>query len=300
MGGKATTRKILQVRLWWPTLHKDSKEYSKSCNVCQKVGKPSQWDELPLNLIHRMQIFKKWAIEFIGPITPPERHSRTRYIITATEYLTRWVEATPFRDCTVDIAVGFTFENIILRFGCSKSLKSDQGTHFINETIEDLLKNFMIQHKKSSPYHPQTNGTVEAFNKILEKGLKNIISANRDDWNERIPTTLWVYRTTVKRLHKKTSFKLVYRKEAVMPVEFIIPSIFKSEAMRMTENTTLRERLSQLMELDESRFLAEFHQSVEQRRRKSWYNRNIRKKTFKVGDQVLLYVNKFHKLPRKL
>lgn len=41
----------------------------------------------------------------------------------------------------------------------------------------------MIQHHKSSIYHPQENGTVEAFKKILVKGITKICSANRDDWD---------------------------------------------------------------------------------------------------------------------
>jgi transposase InsO family protein len=64
----------------------------------------------------------------------------------------------------------FIFENIIARFGCPRSLTSDQGSHFISSTITTLMTQFLIQHHKSSPYHPQANGTIEAFNKILERG----------------------------------------------------------------------------------------------------------------------------------
>jgi hypothetical protein len=46
--GKAIVQKVLQARLWWPTLHKDAKEYTRACDVCQRVGKPSRREEIPL------------------------------------------------------------------------------------------------------------------------------------------------------------------------------------------------------------------------------------------------------------
>jgi hypothetical protein len=33
--GKATTQKVLRAGLWWPSLHKDAKEYYRACDVCQ-------------------------------------------------------------------------------------------------------------------------------------------------------------------------------------------------------------------------------------------------------------------------
>ena len=46
--GKATVQKVLTIGLWWPTVHKDAKEFCRSCDVCQRTGKPSRRDEMPL------------------------------------------------------------------------------------------------------------------------------------------------------------------------------------------------------------------------------------------------------------
>jgi hypothetical protein len=57
--GKATMHKVLRVGLWWPTLHKDAKEYYKACDVCQRVGNPYRRDKMPLAPQLTLQVFEK-------------------------------------------------------------------------------------------------------------------------------------------------------------------------------------------------------------------------------------------------
>jgi hypothetical protein len=93
-----------------------------------------------------LHAFEKWAIDFVGPINPPRKCTGERYIITTTKYLIRWVEARAVKDYSVTIVVCFIFDDIITMFGFPTILMSDQGTHFINKTIESLTEEFAVCH----------------------------------------------------------------------------------------------------------------------------------------------------------
>jgi hypothetical protein len=109
VGGNDTVKKVLQDELWWATLFKDEKVYSRSCDVYQRVGKSSKRDELPLQPVRDLQSFEKWEVDFIGSINPITKNSKARYIITATDYLTCWAKAIVVQDCSIDMTARFIF-----------------------------------------------------------------------------------------------------------------------------------------------------------------------------------------------
>ena len=128
--GNPTTQKVLTAGLQWPTLYMDVKEFCRSCDVCQCTGRPSRRYVIPLKPQVTLQAFDKWAIDFVGPINPLGKRTGSRYIITATDYLTRWAEAKLVKDYSIATTTQFIIENILTRFGCPRILMSDQGTHF--------------------------------------------------------------------------------------------------------------------------------------------------------------------------
>ena len=61
----------------------------------------------------------------------------------------------------------------------------------------------------------------------------------------------------------------------------------------------MNERLLNLVELEEDRFVAGFHQQVQKNREKAWHDRHIKSKAIKAGDLVLMYDSKFAWFPGK-
>ena len=140
---------------------------------------------------------------------------------------------------------------------------------------------------------------MEAFNKILESALTKVCNSQRNHWDVCMPMVLWAYRMTCKKLTRQTSFRLVYGVKVVMLMEHIVPRLCIASFTRMADYGALEERLLQLIELEEDRFLVGFHQQVQKEHEKAWHNRHIKLRTFKVNDLVLLYDNKFDKFQGK-
>src|ERR1043165_583997 len=152
-------------------MYEEIKRYIQSCHQCQVHARSAKQNEL-----YSIPISAPWervGIDFIGPL--PETEQENRYIITAIDYFTRWSEARAVLQANAQNVAKFIYEEFICRHDTINIIHSDQGTHFVNETISDLMKRFDMKHHKITAYHPQANGLVEHFNETLKKTLAKLI-----------------------------------------------------------------------------------------------------------------------------
>eukprot|EP00253_Pinus_taeda_P023178 PITA_23178 len=248
---KRTAFKILQAGYYWPTLHQDVRRYISQCDRCQRMGKPTPRDEMPLQPQVTLEPFEKWATE--------------------------------------EKVVEFLRENIFYKFGYPRELVIDQGSHFTSKLIEDLLTHHKIRLRTSTPYHPQANGQVEVTNRALEGILTKVVSSSRKDWEDRLVEATWAYNTTWKTATSFTPYELVYGKKALLSIEFEYNTLRMVAQLDLDLSHAQRERLLQLNGLDEHRMQALLHSEVVQLQRKIWHDRNHNEKQFQSGDWVLLY-----------
>jgi hypothetical protein len=124
--------------------------------------------ELPalLDPIITTGLFWKWGINFMT-CNPPSSNGH-KYIIFAVNYFTKWAEAMPTFNNTVDTTIYFFFNHIISHFGFPLWLVSDHWKHSKNEIFVERSSQPGFSHEFASPYYPQSNGQVKAVNKVLK------------------------------------------------------------------------------------------------------------------------------------
>ena len=156
----------------------------------------------------------------MGPINPLAQPDDKKYILVATDYATKWVEAVACSDCTTLTIARFLYENIFSRYGCPLEIITDRGSHFVNEIIDTLLQKYKIFHRKSCAYYPRANGQAEISNKVLCKLLRKLCYQQPYSWAEALLRTLWAFRTTFKATTQYSPFMLAFGMESVAPFEF--------------------------------------------------------------------------------
>eukprot|EP00253_Pinus_taeda_P014976 PITA_14976 len=153
---KTTAHKILRVGYYWPTLLSDVFSFVKSCDKSQRFERKQWLKSLPLKPIHASGPFQWWGLDFIGEINP-HSSGQHRWILVATDYFTKWIEAIPTRKVDHRVVMKFLTENIFTSFGYPHKLVTDNAAALRAKELVEMCDSMGIKLVHSTSYYPQGN-----------------------------------------------------------------------------------------------------------------------------------------------
>ncbi|RVW59031.1 Retrovirus-related Pol polyprotein from transposon 17.6 [Vitis vinifera] len=258
-----TAMKVLQSGFTWPSLFKDAHIMCRSCDRCQRLGKLTKRNQMPMNPILIVELFDVWGIDFMGPFPMSFGNS---YILVGVDYVSKWVEAIPCKQ---------NDHRVVLKF-----LKEE---HFLEIGIRWLHLIILF-------------GQVELANREIKNILMKVVNSSRKDWSIRLHDSLWAYRTAYKTILGMSPIVLSMAKHH-LPVEVEYKAWWAIKKLNMDLIRAGEKRYLDLNEMEELRNDAYINSKVAKQRMKKWHDQLISNKEFQKGQRVLLYDTRLHIFP---
>ena len=154
------------------------------------------------------------GVDLVGPLKTTSQGNK--YILSVIDYYTKYAEAIALPNEEA-VTVAKALEDVFTRHGMPSVLLTDQGKNFESKVVASLCEMFGIEKRRTTGYHPQTDGLCERFNGILKSFLRARVNREKNDWDEQLPHALLAYRVSMGVLGARASppiFK-VMRKSAL-------------------------------------------------------------------------------------
>ena len=212
--GRNRTLARLSYRFYWSGMSDDVRDWLRQCTTCIKRKSPNNRHH-PLGTIPTGHRWDRIAMDILDVCDPtPDGY---RYILVIADYFSKWTEAFLIKNKCADTVADVLVKKIILRFGMPLVIHSDQGREFENGLMKSLCNLLCCVKTRTAPYHPESDGMVERFNRTCLMMLSMFVNDRRDNWNELLPFVMHAYRTNVHESTGYSPFRLMMGEECSLP-----------------------------------------------------------------------------------
>ena len=212
------TIELIKARYVWPQMKSDIREWCRQCQRCQSA-KITRHTHAPLGTIETKGRFITVHLDIVGPLPSVDNK---RYIMTMIDRGTSWVEAIPIYDITTDMIIRTFEREWISRFGVPEIVITDQGTQFESEKFSNFCKIMGIERKRTTAYHPQSNGKIERWHRAMKNSIRAASEDSSKMWAHDLPKILLSLRNCTKSNASPSAAQLTFGCRARLPGDFVI------------------------------------------------------------------------------
>ncbi|KZS02684.1 Uncharacterized protein APZ42_000181 [Daphnia magna] len=202
-----------------------------------------------------------------------------KYILVISDYASRFVFTVPMRNQTAQTIAKVLVNKIFTKYGSPEVVLTDKGTNFLSSLIQEVCKLFKVKQRRTTAYHPQTDGLVERFNRTLCDMLACYISDQPANWDKYLPFVTFAYNTAKQASTQETPFFLFFGQEPIMPNDIKINRRYETY-----EDTSM----VYSQQWEKAQTLAREHLFKSQTRQKKYYDVTTKIIKYNIGDYVLL------------
>ena len=208
----------------------------RTCEICRQNDSQTVHSAGEAKPIQIKEPFELVGMDLLQLPTTDRGHN---YLLVMVDYFTRYPYTCPLKTKeTAEVAVGVM--NFCSLFGSPKKILSDQGPEFVSSVMDTLLASRYIDHLVSSPYHPQTNGTVERFNRTIIDLLKKLGGDQPRDWDQWLPYAMMLLRWQRHSTTGHSPSELLFGRKAGVFEESVLPKSGESSSTPVEFMTQLK------------------------------------------------------------
>lgn len=277
--GVRKTLKKIRSRFFWPRFKADVQRWCQRCITCQRVkagpGHRALLQQSPVR--HRLD---RVALDILGEL--PETREGNKYIVVISDYYTKWTHAVALKDQTALTVADALMTEFIAVVGVPRQIHTDQGRNFESHLFRHLCDLLHIEKTRTTPFHAQSDGQVERWNRTLQQMLKSFVNEHRNDWDDHLPYLCMAYRATP---HDSTGCSpnlMMFGAEVNMPLDVMVGS--PGEAKHEVCPTEYVEWLKR--SLGHSYEYASQQLSTSAERQKHYYDLRSKPTQYRKGDFV--------------
>ena len=271
----------LKERFYWPRMSEDVKNWCQTCATCATRKSPAPKARAPLQTIQTGYPMQVIAVDITGPF--PESEAGNSYVLVVGDYFSKWMEAFAIPDQEARTVAAKLVDEGYCRFSPPEQLHSDQGRQFESDLVKEICSILRIVKSRTTPYHPQSDGLVERFNRTLKHMLSTTVRDHPFDWEDRLRKVCMACNTSIHASTSYTPFYLMFGREARLPIDIVFGTKTPPSESVGSYATHLRRSLSEAYS-DVRHQLQAAHQ-----RQKEVYNKRVHGEPYKVGDLVWLH-----------